>query len=202
MGGAPLALPRWLDALSDRWWGATPRTRGIVLIGLVVLVGTASAFRVAASPYGPPVPVLIADEDLPAGAVLDEGALRSVRWPEELAPPGARADADGTLVAPLPAGAVLTDGHVTDRGLGGAIGPGDAAVPLPAELVPPLEVGTVTQVIASGADGTGLVLAQRAEVVATDGASLWLAVPETAAADVAAAGLRGTVALAVVASAP
>lgn len=190
-------LPAWLDALSDRWWGLTPRVRASLVGVLVLLIGAASAVRVVASPYGAPVPVLVAATDLAAGTVLDDEALRPARWPGELAPPDARAHATGTLVAPLPAGAVLTDGHVTDRGLGGTVGAGRAAVALPAELVPPLEVGAAVQVIASAADGAGLVLADRAEVVAADGASLWLSVPVETAADVAAAGLRGTVALAV-----
>lgn len=198
MGGAPLVLPRWLDALSDRWWGLTPRVRVATVLGMVLLLVAASTFRLVASPYGSPVPVLVAVTDLPMGTVLEPDDLRAARWPDELAPPGARGTPAGTLIAPLPAGAVLTDAHVTDRGLGGMVGPGQAAVPLPAELVPALEVGAAVQVVATAADGTGLVLATRAEVVAADGTSLWLAVPEETAADVAAAGLRGTVALAVV----
>jgi pilus assembly protein CpaB len=198
VGGAPVALPPWLDALSDRWWGLTPRVRVAATLALVLVVAVTWTLRLATSPYGPPVPVLVAAEDLAAGTVLEDGAFRVTRWPGELTPSGARTDASGTLTAPLPAGAVLTDAHVTDRGLGGSVGAGRAAVPLPAELVPALEVGALVQVIASAPDGAGVVLADRAEVVAADGTSLWLAVPEAAAADVAAAGLRGTVALAVV----
>jgi hypothetical protein len=197
-GGAPLVLPPWLDALSDRWWGLTPRTRAIAVAVALVLVAAASTVRVATSPYGPPVAVLVATADLPVGATLDDAALRRARWPGELVPPGALTQASGTLTAPLPEGSALTEGHVTEGGLAGAVGVGQVAVPLPAELVPPLEVDTGVRVVASGADGAGVVLADRAEVVADDGTSLWLAVPDAAAADVAAAGLRGTVALAVI----
>lgn len=196
-GGAPLVLPTWLDALSDRWWGLTPRSRAIAVVVLLACVAAASAVRVVASPYGPPVSVLVAASDLPVGASLGDDTLRSTRWPGELAPAGARTEASGTLTAPLPEGAVLTEAHVTESGLAGAVDVGQIAVPLPAELVPPLEVGTGVRVVASGADGAGVVLADRAEVVAADGTSLWLGVPDVAAADVAAAGLRGTVALAV-----
>jgi Flp pilus assembly protein CpaB len=202
VGGAPFVLPSWLDALSDRWWGLTPRIRASVVVAMVLVVAVAATARVAASPYGPPVPVLVATSDLPTGTVLDEGVLRAERWPAQLAPDGGRTDPSGTLTAPLPAGAVLTGAHVTEDGVGGMVGPGRAAVPLPAELVPELAVGTVVQVITSGPDGGGIVLADRAEVVAADGAALWLATPELAAADVAAAGLRGTVALAVVQDRP
>lgn len=202
VGGAPLVLPPWLDALSDRWWGLTPRTRAIAVLSLVVLTAVLATIRVAASPYGPPVPVLVATEDLPAGTVLGAEVLRTERWPEELAPPGAHSEPTGTLVAPLPGGAILTGGHLTEDGVGGMIDPGQAAVPVPAELVPELGIGTLVQVVASGPDGAGLVLADRAEVVATDGTTLWLATSERVAADVAAAGLRGTVALAVVRDAP
>ncbi len=197
VGGAPLVLPPWLDALSDRWWGLPPRTRTIAAACLAVTLLSGAALRTAASPYGTPVAVLVAAEDLPAGAELDAGAFQHTRWPGELVPGGYRVDPTGTLTVPLPAGAILTDAHVTDRGLGGLLAATDSAVPLPAELVPPLPVGTVVQVVATGVDGAGTVLADRAEVIAGDGGSLWLAVPHAAAADVAAAGLRGSVALAV-----
>ncbi len=197
MGGAPLRLPAWLDELSDRWWGLTPRTRTSGVLVLVLFALVATSVRVVASPYGPPQPVLVASVDLPTGAPVDGEVVRSERWPAELVPDGARTEATGTLTAPLPAGAVLTTAHVTEAGVGGMVDAGDAAVPLPVELLPPLDPGAVVQVIASTPEGTGIVLADRAEVVATDGSSAWLAVPEAAAADVAAAGLRGTVALAV-----
>lgn len=202
VGGAPLVLPPWLDAVSDRWWGLTPRTRAVAVLAVVVLVAVLAAVRVGASPYGPPVPVLVATHDLPAGTVLGEEVLRTERWPQELTPAGASAAPSGTLVAPLPAGAILTGTHLTEEGVGGMIAAGQAAVPVPAELVPDLGVGTLVQVVASGTDGTGVVLADRAEVVAADGVMLWLATSERVAADVAAAGLRGTIALAIVRAGP
>jgi pilus assembly protein CpaB len=156
-----------------------------------------AALRAAASPYGPPVPVLVATADLPAGADLDDAPLRGRRWPADLVPSGHRTVATGTLAAPLPAGAVLTDGHVTDGGLATLLPVGRSAVPLPAELVPDLAVGTIVQVVATGLEGEGTVLADRAEVIATDDGSLWVAVADDAAADVASAGLRGSLALAV-----
>jgi hypothetical protein len=197
VGGAPLVLPPWLDRLSERWWGLTPRLRAVVVLVLVVLLAGASVARVTASPYGPPTTVLVATDDLAVGTELTGEDLRVVRWPAQLVPADARTEAAGTLTAPLPVGAVLTTGHVTQDGLAGLVGAGRAAVPLPAELVTALPVTTEVQVVASGPDGAGVVLAERAEVVADDGRSLWLAVPATAAADVAAAGLRGTVALTV-----
>lgn len=190
-------LPGWCDAISDRFWGLTPRSRTTLLAVLTVALLSGAALRAAAAPYGEPVPVLVATEDLPVGAALDADTLRTVRWPGDLAPSSARRDASGTLAAPLPAGAILTDGHVTDDGLSGLVGAGRSAVPIPAELVPALPTGTAVQVVATGVDGTGAVLAEHAEVVSVEAAIMWLAVPQDAAADVAAAGLRGTVTLAV-----
>jgi hypothetical protein len=197
VGGAPLVLPGPLDAMSDRWWGLAPRTRTWLVLLALAAVLSGAALRTVASPYGVPVPVLVAVTDLPTGTDLDAGMVRAERWPADLVPAGHRVDPRGTLTAPLPTGAVLTDRHVTDAGLAGLVGPGRSAVPLPAELVPDLPIGTEVQVVATGVDGAGAVLADRAEVIAADGASLWVAVPDAAAADVAAAGLRGAIAVAV-----
>jgi Flp pilus assembly protein CpaB len=197
VGGAPLALPAGLDAISDRWWGLDPRTRTwIVLAGVVALLAGAG-FRAAAAPYGSPVGVLVAASDLEAGTPLAEADLDRRRWPSDLAPDDVRTRTVGTLTAPLPAGAVLTDRHVTDGGIAGMLTDGLAAVPLPADLVPELPVGTRLQVVATGVDGEAAVLADDAEVVAEDGTSVWVAVPDASSADVAAAGLRGAVAVAV-----
>lgn len=197
VGGAPLALPAGLDALSDRWWGLTPRTRTWLVLLVVVAALSGAALRAAASPYGPPVPVLVASDDLPAGADLADASLRTERWPADLVPTDHRSEASGRLVSGLPAGAVLTDGHVSDGGLAEALGSGRSAVPLPVELVPDLPIGTVVQVVATGLEGDGTVLADRAEVIAADDGSLWVAVPDAAAADVATAALRGSLAVAV-----
>jgi hypothetical protein len=197
VGGAPLVLPSWLDALSERWWARTPRARALALLTLAVLAAVGVSARLAASPYGPPVPVLVATSDLPVGTVLGEDHVRTERWPGDLVPDDGRDEPVGTLTAPLPAGAVLTTAHVTDDGLAGMLAPGQAAAPLPADLVPHLSTGTEVQVVTGGTDGVGVVLADRAAVIADDGTSLWLAVPVHAAADVAAAGSRGTVSLVV-----
>jgi hypothetical protein len=197
VGGAPLALPARLDVVSDRWWGLAPRTRTWLVLLAVTTALSGAALRAVASPYGPPVTVLVAADDLPAGADLDGAPLRTQHWPADLVPTGHRTVASGTLASPLPAGAVLTDGHVDEGGLAHRLGVGRSAVPLPAELVPELAVGTVVQVVATGLEGEGSVLADRAEVIAADEVSLWVAVPDHAAADVASAGLRGSLALAV-----
>jgi hypothetical protein len=199
VSGAPLVLPPWLDEVSDRWWRLTPRVRTLTVAAFVASLLAGVALRAAASPYGPPAPALVAAGDLSPGTTLDASVLRRVRWPADLVPVDRRLQPTGTLVTSLPEGAVLTDGHVTDDGLGGLVGPGRSAVPLPAELVPELPVGTRVQVVATGVDGDGTVLADAAQVVAGDGTSLWLAVPDAAAADVAAAGLRGSVTVAVLA---
>jgi Flp pilus assembly protein CpaB len=191
-------LPSWLDRLSDRWWRLSPRARSLVTLALGLAVLAGAGVRAIAAPYGPPTTVLVARDDLAAGTIVDGDTFRPVRWPADLAPDRPVSDATGTLTAAVPAGAVLTEAHVTDDGLGGVVGPGRAAVPLPADLVTEVPVGTRVQVVAAGGDGAAVVLADDAEVVTVDAGSVWLAVDDAAAADVAAAGLRGSVALAVV----
>jgi hypothetical protein len=196
-GDGPLALPAWLDGASDRWWGLTPRRRTIALLLLIAAIAAASVVRTFTAPLGPPTTVLVATADLPAGTTLDTEVVHATRWPGDLVPDGAATLADGTLTTSLPSGAVLTDAHMTADGLGGVVAPGRAAVPLPVELVPDVPVGTRLRVVATDVDGTGRVLADDAEVAAADGVWVWLAVDDAAATDVAAAGVRGGVALAV-----
>lgn len=195
--GSPFVLPAWLDRASDRWWGLTPRIRTalIVLAAVVVVVGGTA--RSLAAPFGPPTTVLVAVDDLPAGTALEAGHVRRARWPADLVPPGALTRAAGTLTAPLPAETVLTSGHVTADGLGGVAGRGRAAVPLPVEHVPAVPVGALVRVVASEVDGSGRVVADRGEVIGVDASAVWLAVADADAAAVAAAGLRGSIALVV-----
>jgi Flp pilus assembly protein CpaB len=193
----PLVLPARLDAWSDRWWALAPRVRVTVCVVLALAVVTAGALRGLTSPYGPPTQVLVATRDLSRGEVADRTALREATWPADLVPVGATLDADGDLTAALPEGAVLTAGHLTEDGIGGLTEPGRAAVPVPVEQVAELPVGTRLEVIVSDADGHGRTLAADAEVVAGDAVSRWISVDRDAAAEVAAAALRGTLAVAV-----
>jgi Flp pilus assembly protein CpaB len=193
----PPVLPARLDAWSDRWWALSPRVRAAVCLVSVLVVVTAGALRGLTSPYGPPTQVLVATRDLSRGEGVDGTDLREATWPSGLVPTGATLVPDGDLTAPLPEGAVLTTGHLTEDGIGGAIEPGRAAVPVPVELVADLPVGTRVEVIVSDADGHGRTLAADAEVVAGDAVSRWISVDRDAAAEVAAAAVRGTLAIAV-----
>jgi Flp pilus assembly protein CpaB len=122
LDGPPLALPVVVDRAAERWWCARPRTRALVVVTLatVVVAGVAHA---AASPHGPPTPVLVAARDLPTGHVLAPGDLRRAHWPRDLVPAGATTRLEGTVVGPLPRGAVATDRHVTAEGVAAAVPP-------------------------------------------------------------------------------
>lgn len=169
----------------------------LLAVGVAALVALAGA-RGLAAPHGADVTVLVAAEDLPVGADLaDPDALITQRWPADLVPPAATADAAGVLGGPLPAGAVLTEPHIAGEGVGALAGPGRAAVPLQRDLLPVLPIGARLQVVTTEADGTGRLLSGDAEVVAADDEALWVAVADDAAGDLAAAGLRGSVAVTV-----
>ncbi len=191
-------LPGGLDALSERWWALDPRGRAVLFgIALACLVALAGA-RGLSAPYGEEREVLVATEDLPAGAVLEPGeGLRTARWPADLVPDGATLDATGVLRGALPAGSVLTDAHRVTGGVGALAGEGRVAVPLPADALPPLAAGDRVQVVTADADGVGRTVTDAAEVLATDDTAVWLAVAPDAAGEVAAAGLRGTLTVAV-----
>ncbi|MTV25136.1 hypothetical protein FTX61_06855 [Nitriliruptoraceae bacterium ZYF776] len=195
LGGAPFALPPWIDRLSDRWWGLTPRARTVLLVALALGAVFALAARPLLAEEAPPVTVLVAERDLPRGHELADGDLTPRRWPAELAPPTAAEVAAGTLLAPLPAGGALTDAHTTPAGVAGLVPPGTSAVPLPVDQVPPVPVGSTVAVVTGDHDGRGVALTSDAEVVAVDGSSLWVAVATEQAADVAGAALRQSVTL-------
>ena len=196
----PFALPPWLDGLSDRWWSLTPRRRTITVLVVAISVLVGAAVRSVGSPHGAPTIVLVAAEQLAAGTPLAADLVERVRWPADLVPDGALDVASGTLRTTVPAGAAVTAAHVTEDGVGGLVGDGRAAVPVPVDTLPHVPVGTRVQVVATAVDGTGQVLSDDAEVVSSDGTSVWLGVDVDAAAEIAAAGLRGTVAVAVLPS--
>jgi hypothetical protein len=194
----PWVLPRWLDAASERWWGAGPRARVIVLAVATGLMLAAVAGRIGGDPHGPPTTVLIATHDLPLGHELQPGDLRRARWPRDLVPDSAIADPDVVVAtarqvtAPLPRGAVATDHHLGTTGLGGAVPAGLSAVAVPIDALPPLRVGTRLDLITTDLDGRAVPIASDAIVVTTDAETVWLAVDPSQAAEAAAAGLNGS----------
>jgi pilus assembly protein CpaB len=192
--GTPPVLPPALDRASERWWRTPPRVRALSLLVALVLLLVAGTVRLASSPWGPPVPVLVAARDLPLGAPLDADAVRTTEWPARLVPPGALATvADSVAIAPLAEGSVLTDRLVGEGGLGAALPDGSAAVAVPSELVPVLLPGARLDLVGAELDGRGVALATAATVLTDDGEHVWVAVDHQQAPAVAAAAAAGTV---------
>ncbi|HEX2028763.1 MAG TPA: SAF domain-containing protein, partial [Nitriliruptorales bacterium] len=133
--GPPPVLPAPLDRASERWAAAPPRMRAAVVVVAVLVLATIAGRGAATSPWGPPVRVVVATHDLPAGHTLTTQDLRAVTWPRDVAPDdavGGVGPALGrSLSSGLVAGAALTGRHLGSGGLGAALPAGRAAVPLP-----------------------------------------------------------------------
>jgi hypothetical protein len=140
--------------------------------------------------------VLVATRDLPAGHRLAPGDLARTAWPARLVPPSARTRPEGRLVTLLPAGSVLTERHVDRDGPLGSLAEGRVAVAVPRASLPTLEVGARLDIVTVAGDGSGVLLALDAAVIAVDDDTVWFAVTRREAAAVVAAALRATVGVA------
>lgn len=194
LDGIPLRLPALLDRVAEGWWRLAPR-RQRALIGVVVLAATAVVLaRVALSPYGPPLTVVIAVSDLEIGHRLTATDLATTRWPRSLVPPSALRDPQDaigrTLAIASTAAGVLTDRHVRSTGVSAQVSPGSAALPVRSTLLPGVTVGARVDLIVRLGDGAGRTAAQDVDVLALEDDLLWLEVPRAAAADLAAAAGR------------
>jgi pilus assembly protein CpaB len=191
LDGPPPALPRLLDRAAERWWAARPRSRAAVAVAALLLLVAGGVARASSSPYGPPVPVLIATRDLPVGHQLAPDDLRRATWPRDLVPAGAAIDLRGTVVGALPSGSVATDRHVAVSGLAAALPGGHAAVPVPTDAIPAVPAGARLDVVLADLDGGVHLLARSATVLTADGEVVWLAVASDEAPAVAGAASRG-----------
>jgi Flp pilus assembly protein CpaB len=177
-----------------------------LLLGIVtaVTVLTAVLLRVALSPYGPPVPVLVATGDLRVGELITGADVTVTRWPRELVPPGAlarrSAAVGGRTTMGVTAGTVLTLRHVTGDGPLTGLVTGSAAVPVPSGALRGASGGARLDLVVTLGDGTGRILARDVRVLAEEGGTTWLEVDRALAPDVAAAAARGTLSAAVLAS--
>lgn len=194
--GPPLRLPSVLDRVAEGWWRLTPRARSAIGLLAAVVTVTAVLLRVALSPYGPPVPVVVAARDLTVGATVTAADLVVRRWPADLVPDGAQRDVatlvDTRLTARVVAGTVLTDGHVRDDGPLARLGAGRAAIAVPTGLLAGIRTDARVDLVGVAGDGSGRTLAEDGRVLAVEGDVTWLEVERGRAADVAAAALRGT----------
>ncbi|MGY1659932.1 Flp pilus assembly protein CpaB [Geodermatophilus sp. SYSU D00705] len=180
-----------------------------------LLAGTALvlALRPAPEPAaaGPPatVPVVVAADDLPPGAVLTAGDLTLARYPPALRPGGAAAGPEGlvgaTLAAGLRAGEPVTDARLVGAGLTALLSGGQVAAPVrPADLAVSALVrpGDRVDVLATtpGAERAAVVAAGALVLAAPgpDGTGeglLLLAVDDATAALLAAAASSATLTL-------
>ncbi len=194
--GPPLRLPVAVDRIAEGWWRLTPRARVTVgAVGAAALVATV-VLRLALSPYGPPTVVHVARTDLAVGSTVTLGDVDRTRWPVGLLPaaaPATRAELDGVrLAADVPAGTVVTRDQLRDAGPLATLVTGAAAVPVPGDLLGGVAPAARLDVVGVAGDGTGRVLARDVRVLAVEDGTVWLEVDRDAAADVAAAALRGT----------
>lgn len=201
-------LPAWRRALRRRRR----------LLALLILAATLAALLPSLLPPSVRgVPAVVADQDLPAGTVLEAEHLRTVHVAEELLPVGAPSGPDEVIgqrtAHPLPAGApLLPTALAAEEHPVLPAGMALMVVPVPGALAPHLSPGTRVELfpteLASGA-GAGITaqVMQGAEssagaAVLGDGtggmSEILVAVPRHDARELAHALSTGTISLAVI----
>jgi pilus assembly protein CpaB len=194
--GPPPRLPQVVDRTVEGWWRLAPRVRVILVTAAMLAVAVAALLRVAAAPYGPPVPLLLAARDLSAGERPGAADVVAARWPRGLVPRdavrGADQLVDATLAVPVMAGLPLVTGQLRGGGIAHGLAPSTAAVAVPAADLPGAGPGSLVDLVVTLGDGTGRRLAADVRVIIIEDGLAWLEVERTAAPDVAAAVARGT----------
>ena len=170
LSGVP--ADRWPDRWSDRWRSVRRAVlrRRRPLAALLTAVAVTAGLQAAAGPGPSTVAVTVAARDLPAGAALAAGDLRTARFAPGSAPDGVVDDPVGqVLAAPLRAGEPVTDARLVGPALT-AGRPGLVAVPvrLPDPgLVGLLDVGDRIDLVATDPqDGGARVVADDVPVLA------------------------------------
>lgn len=121
-------LPAWRERLTALRRLVLRRRRLLAMV--LMAVSVASAVHTLAPPAPATVEVLVADRDLPAGAVLTAADLTSVALPPEAAPRRLLPDPIGaTLAGPVGRGEPITPSRVVGAALTEAA-PGTVAVPV------------------------------------------------------------------------
>lgn len=196
-------LPDVIDAASERWFAAPPRSRLAVALLAVVLFVLLTGKVAGGSPWHDETAVLVAARTLPAGHTLAPGDLvptsRPVRsLPDGTVDVGARWVGAATT-GPLPAGAVVAAVHLSEGGLSALVRPGKVAVAVPEDLLPPLEAGRDVDLVGGDGQGAGDALARDARVLASSGGHVWIEVDRADAGSVAAAVAWGRITVALLA---
>ncbi len=183
-------LPRPLEPLAEGWWRLPARVRLLALLAAGLLASGGLVARSGTSPWGPPVPVLVAATDATPGQPV---TARSANWPARLVPPDhLAAPPEGVATRALRAGEVLTEAHVAPD-LSHLLTRGEVAVALDQQLGLPAGVQVV--VLGTDFDGRGRRLG-RGRLVAADDTRTWIAVDRVDAPAVAAGLTAGQVTVA------
>jgi Flp pilus assembly protein CpaB len=193
-----------------------PRLRTALVATIAVLGGLAVAATVqqaedARDAWGRRTRVLVAAEDLTAGARLDASNTRLVPHPAPLVPPGALTQLpdDGRVVAPVYEGEVLRDERLAPAGASPVTARLPAstrgmAVPIEPGTTPPLVVGDRVEVLVAlppevaGGGAPGFALATDVPVVDVTDTAVTIAVGRDVAPRLAVAFGQGAVTLALV----
>lgn len=175
------ALPAAVDALGRRWAATSGRVRLLVRVTAVVVLLVAAAGGLVRGPWGPPTSVLVSTDPMSPGDRVTTADVTMQTRPSDLVPADALTDPDqlpndARAAGALSAGAVLTTSTLHPEGAGALATPGTAVVAVDAQLLPPLPSGTRLDVAVPGHDGTAVLAARDAEVVADDGTWRWLRV--------------------------
>ncbi|MGA0830538.1 MAG: SAF domain-containing protein, partial [Nitriliruptoraceae bacterium] len=130
-------MPAVVDGALERWWALPPRLRAAAALAALLLVAGSGVLRVARSPYGPPVAVVVAERDLAVGDPA-AGAVAAERRPLTLVPRDAVVELpdEATLAMGVVAGTVLTARHLRPGGPHADQPAGSTAVAVPAAPVP------------------------------------------------------------------
>jgi Flp pilus assembly protein CpaB len=199
-GPAP-PLPEPLDRLAERWAGAGARQRIAVGTAAVIALLAIAGLGAARSPWGPEAVAVVADRDLPAGAILGSGDVRAVAWPAGLLPTEAVTAPESAigrqLAASVPQGIPIVGGHLTDHGPATDLPPDRVAFPLAVPDGVAIRPGQQIDILAADPSHGGSRLAGAARVLAVDGTTAWVAIHRDEAPGVAAATNWGRIAIAV-----
>lgn len=171
------ALPRPLDALSERWAGLRPRVRALLVVGaaLTIAAGVQVRMNVADNRWGgAPVDAWVATDGLAVGSAPE--GLRRVALPPAVLPAEAvrdPVDARAVLALALPAGAVLTRAHLDSRGPAAGLPDDLRVVPVPVEEGWGVTAGGWVDVwvLGAGEEPSALVARSRPVVEVRDTAS-------------------------------
>lgn len=175
--------PRLLRRLDSLWFAAAGWPRRLAALSCLLLAGL-SALTTSRAPAAEPVTdVVVVARDLDAGAVLQSGDLRTVRWPRSHAPPTVLHSVVAALGRPVGAamsrGEPLTPARLLDTAVSAGLRLGQVAVPVrladaasasvfPAGSVVDLYASAAGDVLADGRPVTArTAVAERARVLAT-----------------------------------